>query len=139
MHGRAARRLVEEDLDVPAKRQEGAPDPGERPHRDHREADPGIAEGGGAHDSGEAQPERQLAHQELEQHAEALVGDNEKKGGDAHHHCIALERQPVEPVQDDQHDDHQQQEDAGERCHLPQQRDNRPPARAAQPGAEAAP
>src|SRR5262249_53861912 len=66
MYRCTARRLIEEDLNVPTQRQERAPAARERLHRDYREANPGIAEGGRAENAREAEAERQLADEELE-------------------------------------------------------------------------
>ena len=49
--GRAARGLVEQDLQVPAQRQHRAPRFCEAAHADDGKADPGEAEGGRADDS----------------------------------------------------------------------------------------
>ena len=89
---RAARRLIEQDLHVPAQRQDRSPAPGEGLHAGDGKADTGIAEGGRDHDGREAEPERQIADEQDQQGCQPLIGGDEQAGRGDHHPLIAAKR-----------------------------------------------
>ena len=96
----AAGRLVEQDLDVPAQRQDHAPAAGEYVHRQHRKADARKAEGRRADDAGQAEPEGEVPDEKLEQRAERQIGDDEQCRGGPDQDRIAAKRD-LEPSMDD--------------------------------------
>ena len=131
---RAARGLVEEDLHVPAQRQDGSPAPGEGLHAGDGKADTGIAEGGRDHDGREAEPQRQIADEQDQQGCQPLIGGDEQTGRGDHHPLIAAKGNLIGPVDDQQQHDHHQHEDGEERRQLAGQGRQRASAGRAQPG-----
>ncbi len=135
---RAARGLVEQDLLVPAQRQQGPPAARKPVHRHDRHPDPGKAEGRRRDDRDEAQGQSEVAHQQHQESGERLVGgDEQDRGGDHHRHIAAIGQ--LEPGMQDQRLDRQQCKEQGEqRQELSGQGDERAAAGTAQPGAPAA-
>ena len=72
----SAHSLVEQNLDVPAQRQQRAPEVREGVHCQQRKADARKAKGRIAEDGGEAQAGRELARQKLQQAPERKIGDD---------------------------------------------------------------
>ena len=87
-HRRAARGLVEQDLDIPAQRQDRAPRARERTHRQHGKTHAGIAEGRRDDQAGQAEAERHVARQQLHQAADHLVGNDQQRRRGRHQHGI---------------------------------------------------
>ena len=107
-----ARRLVEQDLDIPAQRQHGAPDARERPHSDHGKPDARIAERGRHDDGGEAEAQGQVAGQQLHQATDHLVSDNQQRGRHCHQQRTAAEADAEQNVEDADHQhEHRHQDD----------------------------
>ncbi len=108
---RPARSLVEENLHIPAQRQDGAPAPGEGLHAGDGKAHTGIAEGGRHHDGREAESQGQIANEQDQQGCQPLIGGDEQAGRGDHHPLIAAKGNLIGPVDDQQQHDHQQDED----------------------------
>ena len=107
----SANRLVEQNLDVPAQRQQGAPELRETVHRQDWEADAGKAEGRIAHEGGEAHPERQIAGEQLEQTAERKIGEQQKTRRGPHQQRVAAKRNVEEAMDYAGVHDHHEDED----------------------------
>ena len=79
MDGRnAARRLVRQDLHVPAQRQQVAPGTGEAAHRQQGKADADETKGRRAKDAGQRQAEGEIAHQQLQERADTEIGPDQQ-------------------------------------------------------------
>jgi hypothetical protein len=100
MGRRAARGLVEKDLLVPAQRQQRPPAARKGSHRQHGNADPGKAERRRRDDRRQAEPERQVTHQQLQHGGERLVGGDEQPCRQDDHQDIAAEAQLEAGVKD---------------------------------------
>ena len=133
------RRLPEQHRQVPAQRQDRTPAIGKRVHGKRWKCDAGVAEGRRCDEAGEAKPGRKVADQELQQSSERQIGDDkERRRGNDHRH-IALEGNVQQPLENQRHRQHDQEEDCEQRRELAGERDTRVPTRAGEPGAYAAP
>ncbi len=113
IHGRhAARRLIEQDLDVPAQRQQRAPDPREAAHRQNGKADAGKAEGGRADDAREGEAESEVAGEQLEKRPDRQIAHDQQASGGARQRGTAAERHLVAAMDGKTRGDQQEHEDA---------------------------
>ena len=133
----SAHRLVKQDLDVPAQRQQVSPEAREGAHSQQRKADARKAKSRIAEDCGEAQADRELACEELQQAPERKIGDDQKACGGAHQHRVASKGNAVELMDDAGVDDHHHDEDREERRQFPEERRQRTAAGGSEPGSEA--
>ena len=138
MERQPARRLSEQHGHVPAQRQHRAPDLREGVHAEHGKSDAGVAECRGDNEAGEAEPGREVAHQELQQRAQRQIADDQQRARGDHHGHVALERDLEQALQQQRHRQHDQEEDREQRRKLARQRDDRIAAGAGEPGAHAA-
>ena len=134
----AARRLVEQDLDVPAQRQKRAPDLREAAHGQDRKTDAREAEGGRTDDAGQAEAESEVARQQLEKRAEREIGDDEQTSGGSRQHGAAAERHLIAAMNGEAGRDQEEHEDAEVRRELADQGGQRIAAGRLQPFAEVA-
>ncbi len=113
---KAARRLAEQHGHVPAQRQDRAPGQRERIHRQDGKADARETKRGRHHETGQAEPGREVAHQELQQGAQREITDDEKRARGHDHGDIAAERDAEQPLENERHDQHDDKEDREQRC-----------------------
>ena len=135
----SARRLAEQHRHVPAHRQDSAPEQCKRVHAQNWKSDAREAERGRDDDAGEAQADREVAHQKLQQRSQRQVGDDQQHSRGDHHEGVAPERDPEQPLQNERHHQHDDDEDREQGCKLARQCDDRVAARAGEPVAHAAP
>ena len=106
---------------------------------ERRKSDAGVAERRRDDEAGQAEADREVAHQKLQQRAQCQIADDQQRSRDDHHRHIALERDPEQSLQNQRHRQHDDEEDREQRRKLARQRDDRVAARAGEPGAHAAP
>ena len=133
-----SRRLFEQDLQIPAKRQDGAPGLRESSHRHNRESHASESERRVAEYCDETQSNREGLNQQNEQSSKGKIAYEHEAGRRGDEQRVASEGYPVEDVDDGGVHHHHDQEDGEERQELAQKRDQRPAAGDAHPGALAA-
>ncbi len=110
-----------------------------RVHAQQRKSHARVAECGRDHETGEAEPGREVEHQELHQRPQRQVADDQQASCGHHHRQVALERNPEQSLQNERRRQHDDEENQEQRRELAGERDDRVATRAGEPGAHAAP
>src|SRR5262249_50002428 len=104
--------LVEQDLDVPAERQKGSPEPSERTHGKDGKAYAGKAECRRTDNACQGKTRCEVLDQQREQRSDRKIGNDEEASRYNHDERIPTERYLVESVNDDHSDGKHDDEDA---------------------------